>query len=465
MRDEFGRHIQLEIRSAKDVAASCPGLQERGSWTCLNILPGIDWPVRPQSLLFCGCVVWIIPATLDRYPGVAMKRPLGMEPEEAEALLLRFLSAISWLEQAGTTVAYHSGGSFPHMMELDKQSGYAIKEGFDFTGLYCPEDEKIQIAFALMREGRALRHFGYAFLSFWRVLELAYPNSKERTTWMADALPALSEPRARDVVQGLVASGVADVGKHLFESGRCAIAHATSDPIINPDNPTDAKRLMRELPIVEALAVRAIEDRYHVYSPQTEWRQHLYELRGWKEALGSDLVGKIRSGGDFLEGGAVDLPRINVRLRTCPAYGPLEGMEPKRIEISDGRVELTYQSFDNRMALVFYLDIRDERLIFDIDNSLFGNDDGSVAFAEHKRDFSRFRRDYLLNGELQMWDADTGQLLSRLDAFMPVNCFVDLEACNSIIEAAAHEAEFRKRVSSEFAKLALPKISLQWTIG
>ena len=56
----------------------------------------------------------------------------------------------------------------------------------------------------------------------------------------------------------------------------------------------------------------------------------------------------------------------------------------------------------------------------------------------------RFYRDYMLNGELQMWNAETGALLSRLDAYLPVNMMLNLEDCNAGIAAAGAEVERRR---------------------
>jgi hypothetical protein len=75
---------------------------------------------------------------------------------------------------------------------------------------------------------------------------------------------------------------------------------------------------------------------------------------------------------------------------------------------------------------------------------LFGHDNGSVAAAEHSKEMRRFVRDYFLNGELQMWNSETGALLSRKDAFLPVNCFVDLDGCNADIAAAQAEIDRRR---------------------
>lgn len=56
-----------------------------------------------------------------------------------------------------------------------------------------------------------------------------------------------------------------------------------------------------------------------------------------------------------------------------------------------------------------------------------------MAAARNGKELDRFFRDYFLNGKLQMWNADTGALVSRCDAFIPMNCFVDVDVCNAAI--------------------------------
>jgi hypothetical protein len=55
-----------------------------------------------------------------------------------------------------------------------------LRQDFDLSYLPEPTDRKTQIALALMREGRGLNHAAYAFLSFYRVLEVALPDGKKR---------------------------------------------------------------------------------------------------------------------------------------------------------------------------------------------------------------------------------------------------------------------------------------------
>jgi hypothetical protein len=41
-----------------------------------------------------------------------------------------------------------------------------------------------------MREGRGINHPAYAFLSFFKVLEVAFPDGKKRATWIDDNVAA-----------------------------------------------------------------------------------------------------------------------------------------------------------------------------------------------------------------------------------------------------------------------------------
>jgi len=385
-----------------------------------------------------------VPLTQEDDPGVAMRLSDGIDQDEAESILYRFLSVLSWRESMPIVVAYRTGGGMVRMMGRRNEFGGATRGGFDFTDVICPEDEQPRIALALVREARSLNHHGYAFLSYWRVLELAFPAKVDRDSWMIATLPTLAGQGVDRAINDIGLEDFGEIQKHLYVSSRCAVAHAMSPPIVNPDNPRDARRLQGELPIVRELAFRAIEERFGIDTPSTEYRKHFYELRGWKEILGAESVAKVIAGVQPSEGETVDLPLINVRLRESPPYQPLENMVPSCIVIRDGGVDLEYRSPDYLMAIRFRLNFVDERLVFEVDNCLFGGDDGSVLAAEYMRETRRFIRDYLLNGELQIWNAETGALLSRLDAFIPFNCMIDLDSCNAGIDAAQVEIEARR---------------------
>ncbi len=448
MRDQNGLPLPLEIGTIKRASEEAPQLYRHGSWVCLNIHPTIAWPVRPQRLVFAGYETWIVPLTIECCPGVAINCSQGINEEEAELLLYRLVSVISWREQTGISIIVRTGGNLPHMMGRDNNSMISIRRGFDFTEIICPEEEGPRVALALMREARSLYHHAYSFLSFWKVLEWSFPNTKERSEWMQRQLLTLDGHGVSEARASIPVTDPAAMAKHLFESGRGAVAHARVHPIINPDRPRDAARLFLELPIVRELAIRAIEEVFKIDTPATEYRKHLYELRGWKEALGAELVAKISESGDSVKDGTICLPVISIRLLDCAPYSSFESMLPDGAFIVEGGLKLQYRTKSELGAVCFYLDFVNERLIFDIENGIYCADDGSVAAAEQNVDVCRFFRDYFLNGSLQVWDSESGLLLSRRDSFVPINCMVDLPACNQNIAAAKDELEKRRAVFS-----------------
>ena len=79
-------------------------------------------------------------------------------------------------------------------MGRDKKRGFSICEEFDLS--YFPEvtNEKAMLALGLMREGRGLNHVGYSFLSFYRVLEVAFSTDKQRIAWISAAAGRQSSP-------------------------------------------------------------------------------------------------------------------------------------------------------------------------------------------------------------------------------------------------------------------------------
>ena len=441
MRDEKGYPIPLEVMSRQAMFECEPALATNGNWICVGVSPRTAWPVKPQSVSFAGHLIWIVPTTLEAHAGLALNAPPELHRDDAEAILYRLLSLISWREEIALTVADRSGGNLPRMMGLNNGNSSPPREAFDFIELEWPEEDDARLALAFMREGRGINHFGYAFLSFWRVLEVAFPNSRARVDWMAAVLPNLDGHGVAETLAALAAQGIADVGRHLFESGRCAIAHANGQPIINPDDPRDARRLMNELPLVKELAVRAMDDRFGIQTRSKIYREHLYELRGWKAKFGEAIVG------GFLQDtipDEIDLPRINFRLKDTPPYAPFEGMEPVDATFADGRLNLTYARPGRLVELRFTLSFEDERLVFDVANGIFGRDDGSVMAAEYRRDIECFMRDYFLNGAARIWDAETGTLLTRLAPYIPLNCYLDLDNANLAIDEATAEIGRRR---------------------
>lgn len=110
-------------------------------------------------------------------------------------------------------------------------------------------------------------------------------------------------------------------------------------------------------------------------------------------------------------------------------------MTPVHVGLSNQRVKLAYRSADGLAELIFWLNFADERLEFDLNRSFNLYDDGSAAAARNGKERCRFMWDYFGKGEIQIWDADTSQLISRVDAFIPVNMMANLEGYEAELSA------------------------------
>ncbi|MCW1429925.1 hypothetical protein OLX23_12505 [Novosphingobium sp. JCM 18896] len=243
------------------------------SWGLTHVSPRIAWPVELQMVIYRGDEIWVLPATTDRYPGVALYFS-ELSYKEAGNRLLRFLSALSWSERGGiTAIDPGGGGSHLNPRPLDRPLYHSITGSLRLENLPSP-CERGALALALMREGRSLESVPYAFLTFYRLVELAVP-AKKRREWIASALEKVSTVRAIEAVRHLQRSGLSsalEAADHLYISGRMAIAHAKADAdlasIISPDDLSQSERLSNELAAMEALAERAIIECFDIPEPR-----------------------------------------------------------------------------------------------------------------------------------------------------------------------------------------------------
>jgi hypothetical protein len=444
--------FQLEIPEHKDVIKG--ELAEHGEWIVANVSTGTFWPITPQKVRWRGVDIWILPIMRGFYPGLAINVPRGKSRGECEELLLRFLSTLSWVEGRGFMVEGFSGGNLPRPLGRDKERGFAICEEFDLS--YCPEitDEKAMLALGLMREGHGLNHVGYAFLSFYKILETAFPNDGRRIAWISASISGLTDFGVKEALDDIRAQGITtpeDIGTHLFKSGRCAIAHATRHPVVDPDKPSDLRRLGSELPIVRSLAAKAIENVFGVETRGTVYRKHLYELAGFKKILGPDIVTHMQNGTEPTGQPMLETPDISVRIRRKENYAPLEGLRCTHIGHEGHRLYMEFESLLGDIKFRFALDFRDERIVFDHFADIWVRDIGSAASAERIREVKRFEHDYFPNGQLHIVDADTNELIGRKDAYIPVNMFFEPRAAAAELAYWERLAEERRDRDRRFA--------------
>jgi hypothetical protein len=417
--------------------------------------------------------IWIIPIMKGFYPAVAMKVPPGKSRAECEELVLRFLSTLSWVEERGFMVEGGglSGGNLPRPMSRDKERGFSICGEFDLS--YFPEvtEEKAMLALGLMREGRGLNHVGYAFLSFYKILETAFPKDEKRIAWISASIAGLTGFGVKEALDGIRAQGITwpdDIGTHLFKSGRCAMAHGARKPIVDPDKPGDLRRLGSELPIVRALAVKAIEEVFGVETRGTNFRKHLYELDGFKKILGPDIVAHRQNGTAPAGQPMLEIPDISVRIRRKENYAPLNGLRCRHIRYVGKTVYMNFESLQGDVEFQFVLDFGAERIVFDLFADIGVRDTGTAESAERVHEVKRFAQDYFGNGQLHIVNADTGELIGRKDAYLPLNMYLDGKGAASELahwKALAKQRRERDRKFAEELERNARRYDVKVTLG
>lgn len=251
-----------DLQYFNDSISELPSSQN--GWVCVYFDPHIPWPTRLQTLYYLDQEFCIVPHTLDALPAIAVQLLTG-EKQDYQQKILRLSSVLSWKYHKGIQIlGYQYSG---HLICYQANNYFTRCLGSQFDGANLPEvnDTTCQLALALLRDARSLMYtqHPFAFLQFWKVLEATIGKGHIKA-WICNNLDKINDDSIKKKIVDLRKSGIDNLSKHLFESGRCAIAHAESSPIINPDNPTESRRLSQELPIVESLAVLAIINKFEI---------------------------------------------------------------------------------------------------------------------------------------------------------------------------------------------------------
>jgi hypothetical protein len=129
--------------------------------------------------------------------------------------------------------------------------------------LLNPAEPKAKLALALYREGWSVNLEPYKLLGFYKVINILFHYGRDQEKWINDHLRYVKGRRALERIDHIKSEN-GDVGHYLYASGRCAVAHAFGDPVVNPDDPTDLNRIRSDIPLMCELAQVAIEREFGI---------------------------------------------------------------------------------------------------------------------------------------------------------------------------------------------------------
>ena len=224
-------------------------------WLNFAVSGNCDWPDSRLEFDFDAARIVLLPPTEDYSASIhtPMRTPTGIEEV---SVVNQFLSLACWTYRGRLTNEMGWGGN-PNPVPIPRQPmGWTINRCFKRSWMPLAEPRQ-RLALALYREAMALNSVPYQFLGFFKIVNVIRNGGQAQKSWIRQALPSLTGGDVRSRVAILAKRG--DAAEHLYVSGRCAVAHAFSDPIIDPDNLEDLRRLSDDLSVVRALAEHAIE--------------------------------------------------------------------------------------------------------------------------------------------------------------------------------------------------------------
>jgi hypothetical protein len=228
-------------------------------WLNLPIVGTADWPREEMTVNVQGQEVLLKPETRDTEKSIHVELR-GINESDAFTLASRFLSVLSWC--SGQPVESLDGFVWRRPEPVRKQSQLAGVL-IDFTIFRdIPRDPKARKALALYREAQTVNSIPFSFLSYFKILNIFWPDN-QIVNRLRNLLPILRDDQTQARIKEL-STKHEDIAQYLYTSGRCAVAHAYAEPIVDPDDVTHTRRLSEDMWIIQAAAEYLIENELHI---------------------------------------------------------------------------------------------------------------------------------------------------------------------------------------------------------
>lgn len=349
-------------------------LRSRRGWLTAGVATSIAWPPADVWVTYDGEDYILRGSKLNGAPS-----PPGITVtcdregvDEALSKIYRFSSILGWYQGGFVDVSGYVHGSHPILYgdshNVFSSLGTMNAKSFSCNHMPLVRDELARKALAFYREGSRLRHVhdNYSFLSYHKVIESQFVNGRAKGQWINANLDNLTDARALARMAELRASGL-DVGAHLYESGRCAVAHASlNGEIVDPDVPVDRRRISSDLCIMEALARHYISRELHIENDRETYANR-NRLGPWLGLLRAETLTLLEAGGTSQTLGELEGRQVSIGLWPD---GPIPGLEALTMRIDrceEGAVRVILLNDRKTIALPFVLDFRHGRVHTQLD--------------------------------------------------------------------------------------------------
>lgn len=392
-------------------------------WITMGVSTSVPWPQEEQIVVFNDVEIEILPESKDTMPMVRVHLSnYGMDMDQGREFLNKFFSSLSWSKK-GFIQEELSLGTGVKGGRIGKGPQFSVTTSrFDDDYMPTGLNEKQSLALAIYREAQAINNTSYKYLGYFKILNIGNQYGRDHKDWINNNLGKIKGINSLATLKKLQ-SEHSDIGEYLYASGRCAVAHAfDQSTLVNPDKTQDIRRLSTELDLIQELAELFIEHELGIKSRSTFYKEHLYELDGVKKMFTQDQIDKIINNDRSVLSTITNLPKFSIGEQHSKVYPTFEGMEVTAIDLNSGGLICELTDRRQTLSVLVYFNFKEERLGWDLfDKVAIIPTETSVSLYESLIDLTKFKIEMIRNGRFSIYNTETGILLGRTDANIPVN--------------------------------------------
>ena len=370
------------------------------NWLICPVHHSISWPSKDVLIQYDGEDYFLRGIKSEKTNEILQASivfPLSSITDVNVALkkVYNFSSVLSWFQRGYVDVVdYGVGPLFLYQTERQPFLPPILDEKLFFNCNFMPliGDATMRKALALWRDGSKLEevHKGYAFLSFYKVIESQFKDKKKDKlkAWIVSNLQKLNW-RAKerlDELMMLFNQDYSQVQEYIFGSCRCAIAHASVDKdSIDPDDPKDKERIEKDLILIKLLAEKYIQDELCIPNELYENRDALEPIYHYFDP---DQLSNLRSG---IFGGRKSFKMNGIKVAVnCWPHDPCDDFKDLTLlikNVSNGIISLEMRNNSCTMYLGFLFNFIEKKAHVDWgSNKVLSNSQSRVSFLEYQRD-------------------------------------------------------------------------------
>ncbi|WP_322093956.1 methylamine utilization protein MauJ [Paraburkholderia bannensis] len=228
----------------------------------------ITWPHEEKLVEFDRYKFVLMPKTKENVQSIHVDLHANrLNIEEARTLINRFLSLLTWCDDQYAIVQDGWSGNPVPVAVSKRNLAFTTTHSWVFR-CDIPESDEVRRALALYREARnAEQNFmtRYAVQSYFKVLEVRYPEGKVIRPWIASTFPLIQSAQdSRNMAALLEACGSEKIEGYLWTACRVAVAHVREKHPSDPDSAQELHRLHNAAGIMLPLARHFIGEELRV---------------------------------------------------------------------------------------------------------------------------------------------------------------------------------------------------------